>query len=39
MNAQFEGHADEILSAMHEAVELALTKVGIQAEGYPALWR
>lgn len=34
MNAHFEGHADEILSAMHKAVELALTKVGIQAEGY-----
>lgn len=34
MNAQFEGHADEILSAMHEAAITALEKVGIQAEEY-----
>lgn len=35
MNAHFEGHADEILSAMHEAAITALEAIGIQAEGYP----
>lgn len=34
MNAHFEGHADEILSAMQEAAITALEKVGIQAEKY-----
>lgn len=34
MNAHFEGHADEILSAMHEAAITALEAIGIQAEGY-----
>lgn len=28
MNAQFEGHADEILFAMHEAAITALEKIG-----------
>lgn len=34
MNAHFVGHADEILSAMHEAAITALEAVGIKAEGY-----
>lgn len=34
MNANFEGHADEILSSMHKAAITALEEVGIQAEGY-----
>lgn len=34
MNAQFEGHAEEIIDAMQEAVITALEAVGIQAESY-----
>lgn len=34
MNAQFEGHAEEIIDAMQEAVITALEAVGIQAENY-----